>query len=156
QDRWEAAGSPPPFAYDPGEHAVGRDSSGRPVKDFDSRNWRGRHAFANVPKLAVLPTEPEALRLAIERGPRGATPSPASSQRGSATADTLLEILREPISGPALRAAAFGALAEIPGIEIEHGVTDAAGRRGDALTWNRDRGFGQKLIFDPRTSKVLA
>jgi|GEM_PF-3801398 len=56
----------------------------------------------------------------------------------------------------ALRAAAFNALAELPGIGLRHGVTDVAGRRGDALTWVRDRGFGDELIFDPRTSQVLA
>ena len=34
QRRWEEAGSPPPFAYDPSEHDVGRDGSGRPLKDL--------------------------------------------------------------------------------------------------------------------------
>lgn len=156
QRRWEDAGSPPPFAYDPREHAVQRDDSGHLVKDFASRSWRGRHAFSNVPKLAKLPTEPEALRLAIERLPPGSSPSPAGSRRGGATGERLLEILAEPITSPALRAAAFDAMAEIPGIGLERGVADAAGRRGDALAWVRDRGFGRELIFDPRTSKVLA
>ena len=156
QQRWEAAGSPPPFAYDPSEHNVQRDSSGHPVKEFESRSWRGHHVFSNLPKLAKLPTEPEALRLAIERGQPTSPPSPASSRSGSATAERLIEILGEPISSPALRAAAFDALAEIPGIAVESGVADTAGRRGTALTWVRDRGFGQRLIFDPRTSKLLA
>jgi hypothetical protein len=156
QERWEAAGSPPPFAYDPGEHEVDRDSSGGLVKEYASRSWRGRHVFANVPKLSKLQTEPEALRLAIERTPDGRPPSPASSQRGDVTAETLMEILGEPISSPALRAAAFEALAEIPGLRLEHGVADVAGRRGDAITWDRERGFGRELIFDPRTSTVLA
>jgi hypothetical protein len=159
QRRWEDAGSPPPFEYDPGEHHVGRDSSGRPVKEFPSHDWRGRHAFANVTKLSRLPTEPEALRLAIENRPSGSSPvdpSPASSHRGGVTAERLMEILTEPITTRALRAAALGALAEIPGIKTEHGVTDVAGRRGDALTWVRERGFGRELIFDPATSEVLA
>jgi hypothetical protein len=142
QSRWEEAGSPPPFEYDPGEHHVGRDGSGRPVKEFPSHDWRGRHAFANVTKLSRLPTEPEALRLAIENRPSGSSPvapSPASSHRGGVTAERLMEILSEPITSRALRAAALGALAEMPGISIEHGVTDVAGRRGDALVWARER-----------------
>jgi hypothetical protein len=155
QQRWEEAGSPPPFAYDPSEHDVGRDGSGRPVKEFASRSWR-RHPFANVGKLSRLPTEPEVLRLAVEGHPPEHSPAPASSDRGSATAERLLEILNEPITSPALRAAALDALAEIPGIGLEHGVADLAGRRDDALTWVRERGFGRELIFDPRTSKVLA
>lgn len=156
QRRWEAAGSPPPFAYDPSEHDVQRDSSGQLVKEFASRSWRGRHVFSNVPELSRLPTDPEALRLAIEGRSGGSAPSPARSRRGGVTAERLIEILTEPITSPALRAAAFNALAEIPGIRLEHGVADVAGRRGDALTWVRDRGFGQEIIFDPHMSKVLA
>lgn len=159
QSRWEAAGSPPPFEYDPREHHVGHDGSERPVKEFPSHDWRGRHAFANVTKLSRLPTEPEALRLAIENRRPGSSPvdpSPASSHRGGVTAERLLEILTEPITSRALRAAALAALAEIPGIRTEHGVLDVAGRRGDALAWNRERGFGRELIFDPDTSAVLA
>jgi hypothetical protein len=158
QERWEEAGSPPPFSYDPAEHAVKRDSSGRPLKEYASRSWRGSHEFDSVAKLSRLPTEPEALRLAIENvgGASASTPSPADTERGAATAERLLEILREPITSPALRAAAINALAEIPGIGVERVVTDATGRRGDAITWVRDRGFGQRLIFDPRTFEVLA
>jgi hypothetical protein len=159
QSRWEEAGSPLPFEYDPAEHHVTRDSSGRLVKEFPSHDFRGRHAFANFTKLSRLPTEPEALRLAIENRPAGSAPvdpSPASSHRGGVTAERLMEILTEPTTSQALRAAALEALAEIPGIGTEHGVTDVAGRRGDALTWVRERGFGRELIFDPATSEVLA
>jgi hypothetical protein len=35
-------------------------------------------------------------------------------------------------------------------------VVDAAGRKGDAISWARDRGFGRRFIFDPRTSEILA
>jgi hypothetical protein len=37
-----------------------------------------------------------------------------------------------------------------------HGVADVTGRRGDAIAWVRERGFGQELIFDPHTAAVLA
>jgi hypothetical protein len=156
QALWEEAGSPPPFAYDPAEHDVGRDSAGRPLKAFSSKAFRGRHEFSH---LSRLPTEPEALRLAIENRHGGGTPvdpSPADSPRGGATVERLLEILSEPITSPALRAAAFDALAEIPGIGFERDVVDAAGRKGDAISWVVDRGFGRRFIFDPRTSEILA
>ena len=159
QRRWEAAGSPPPFAFDPSEHDVAHDSSGRLLKDYASRSFRGRHEFSYMSRLSQLPTEPEALRLAVENRRGGGTPldpSPADSLRGGATVERLLEILSEPTASPALRAAAFGALAEIPGIGFERGVADAAGRRGDAIAWVRDRGFGRRFIFDPHTSKLLA
>jgi len=159
QRRWEGAGSPPPFSYDPAKHEVKRDSSGRPVKEFASRSWRGRNAFAYVGKLSRLPTEPATLREAIENrrsGGSAAEAAPADTQVGAATAERLIEILGEPVASAALQAAAFAALAEIPGIELERGVTDAAGRRGEAVAWDRERGFGRRLIFDPRTSRLLA
>jgi hypothetical protein len=110
-------------------------------------------------RLSLLPTEPEALRLAVENRRSGSSPlapSPASSARGGATVERLLEILIEPIASPALRAAAFNALAEIPGIGLERGVADAAGRHGDAISWIRESGFGRRFIFDPDTGDVLA
>ncbi|HYJ21643.1 MAG TPA: hypothetical protein VEW07_06445 [Solirubrobacterales bacterium] len=159
QRRWEEAGSPPPFAYNPTEHDVGRDGSGRPLKAYSSKAFRGRREFAYLSRLSRLPTESEALRLDIENRRGGAAPvnpSPADSPRGGATVERLLEILSEPIASPALRAAAFKALAEIPGIGLERDVTDAAGREGDAISWVRDRGFGSRFIFDPRTSQILS
>jgi hypothetical protein len=158
QRRWEEAGSPPPFAYDPDEHHVGRDGSGRPVKDFASKAFRGRHEFSYMSRLSRLPTEPEALRLAVEnrRGSSPVDPSPADSLRGGATVERLLNILSEPMASPALRAAAFNALAEIPAIGFEPDVADVAGRQGDAIGWVRERGFGRRFIFDPHTGKILA
>jgi hypothetical protein len=149
QRRWEEAGSPPPFAYDPTEHEVGRDKSGRPLKEFASRSWRGAHVFSNVTELSEAPTEPEALRLGIERRRGG----------GEVTIERLMEILSEPITSPALRAAAINALAEIPGVERERHVVDVAGRRGEAISWGPEgegSGFRREFIFDPRTSKILA
>lgn len=159
QRLWEEAGSPPPFAYDSDEHDVSRDSSGRLVKDFAAKSFRGRHEFAYLSRVSRLPTEPEPLRLAIENRRGGSSPvdpSPADSLRGGATVERILEILSEPITSPALRAAAFNALAEIPGIGFERDVADVAGRRGDAISWVRERGFGRRFIFDPHTSKILA
>jgi hypothetical protein len=159
QRRWEEAGSPPPFAYDPDEHDVGRDGSGRPVKEYASRAFRGRHEFTYMSRLSSLPTEPEALRLAVENRRDGSAPvdpSPADSPRGGGTVERLLNILGEPIASPALRAAAFDALAEIPGIGFERDVTDVAGRRGDAISWVRSNGFGRRYIFDPHTARILA
>lgn len=158
QRRWGQAGSPPPWAFDPDEHDMGRDGSGRLIKTYASKAFRGRRELTYMSRLSELPTEPEALRLAVENRSAGSPgdPSPADSQRGGGTVERLLEILSEPTASPALRAAAFNALAEIPGIGFERDVTDVAGRRGDAIAWVRERGFGRRWIFDPRSAKVLA
>lgn len=160
QGRWEEAGSPPPSAYDPEAHDVRRDGAGRLVKDFESRSWRGSREFSYARRLAGLPTESEALRLALEHRSAPALsqmpdPPSADSSRGRSTIESLMNILSEPITSAALRAAAFNALAEIPGIELERDVSDLAGRRGDAI-WIAERGFGRRFIFDPRTSRILA
>jgi hypothetical protein len=159
QRRWEAAGSPPPWEFDPTYHHVSRDGSGRLQKEFPGRTFRGRHEFTYMERVSQLPTEPEALRLKVEnRASAGApvAPSPATSVRGGGTVEKLLEILAEPLAGPALRAAAFDALAEIPDIGFERGVADGAGRKGDAIGWTRGEGFGRRFIFDPRSSKILS
>jgi hypothetical protein len=129
------------------------------LKAYSSKAFRGRREFAYLARLSQLPTEPEALRLEVENRHGGSTPvapSPADSPRGGGTVERLLEILSEPITSPALRAAAFDALAEIPGIGLERGVVDGAGRRGDAIGWVRDRGFGRRYVFDPGTAAILA
>jgi hypothetical protein len=156
QKLWEEAGSPPPYEYDPAEHHITEDAAGNPMKEFASLDWRGKHAFAVVPKLFQLPTEPAALRNAIEGQPEGSAPQAASSQNGNTTVQRLLEILEEPEASPELAAAAFAALGEIPGIKHEGEKTDAAGRTGEALSSEDDTGFGRRIIFDPATSKVLA
>jgi hypothetical protein len=159
QRTWEGAGSPPPWAFDPTEHPIARDASGRLEKAYSRVSFRGRHEFTYLERLAQLPTEPEALRLKIEhRTSTGApvAPSPATSARGGGTIERLLEIIGEPLTPPAVRAAAFGALAEIPGLGFEREATDGAGRPGDAIGWTRERGFGNRYIFDPRTGALLA
>jgi hypothetical protein len=159
QRHWEEAGSPPPWAFDPGEHEVSRDSSGHLFKEYAAKAFRGRHEFTYLSRLSKLPTEPEALRLTVENRHGGSAPlapSPAGSARGGATVERLLEILSEPITSPALRAAAFNALAEIPGIGFERDVADAADRKGDAIGWVRGNGFGRRFIFDPDTGQILA
>jgi hypothetical protein len=159
QRRWEAAGSPPPWEFDPAYHHVSRDGSGRLRKEFPGWTFRGRHEFTYMERVSQLPTEPEALRLRVENRSSAGAPvaaSPATSVRGGGTVEKLLEILAEPLAGPALRAAAFDALAEIPDIWFERGVADGAGRKGDAIGWTRGEGFGRRFIFDPRSSKILS
>jgi hypothetical protein len=159
RQHWEGAGSPPPWEFDSADHHVTRDGSGNLRKEFASQSFRGRHEFTYMRRLSQLPTEPEALRLSVEHRPTAGSPlaaSPATSVRGGGTVEKLLEILAEPLAPPAVRAAAFNALAEIPDIGLERGVADGAGRKGDAIGWTREGGFGRRFIFDPLTSKVLS
>jgi hypothetical protein len=159
QRRWEAAGSPPPWEFDPAYHRVSANGSGHLQKEFPGRTFRGRNEIPYMERVSQLPTEPEALRLKVENRPAGDSPvaaSPATSVRGGGTVEKLLEILAEPLAGPALRAASFDALAEIPDLGFERKVIDGAGRQGDAIGWSRGEGFGRRFTFDPRTGKILS
>ena len=113
------------------------------MKDYASKSFRGRHEFSYVDKLARLPTS----RSPAPRGRKQPRRPPArrslagDSSRGGATVETLLEILSEPIASPALRAAAFNALAEIPRIG-----SPARCRRCRRAQGRRDRlGHGTRI-----------
>jgi hypothetical protein len=141
--RWEAAGSilPAPFG------------SGSGVVDTEHPRMKGFH----LPDTTSLPTDPETLRQAVEsHGIRGGEFDPDGP--AGRTIAGLFDILAEGISTtPQLRAAAFNALAELPGIKVDTGASDFLGREGDAIRLVDDRtGSGTEFIFDPGTSELLA
>jgi hypothetical protein len=156
QKLWEEAGSPPPFEFDPAEHHVTEDGEGNPVKEYSGRTFKGKHTFSDVPKLFALPTEAEALRLAIEGQEAGSPPASVKTDNGRSTAERLFEILAEPAATAALRAAAFEALGELPGIKREANATDPTGRQGEGLRLEDETGFGREVIFDRHTSQTLS
>jgi hypothetical protein len=165
QRRWEAAGSPPPWSFDPRWQEATRNRSGQLVKDFQTRKWAPDVSF---PDPSELPTDPKALRLAVERGRvrppwvREVNMVPVGGEeaidRGDEeTIEQLFQILEKPTTTPALRAAIFNALAEVPGIGLDRDVTDVAGRRGEAIVWHhRGSGLRSDYTFDPDTAELLA
>lgn len=166
---WLAAGSPPPdlfagkaggyFDY-PGPTVLEQRLGLTDVELDESPSY---------PRFSTLPTEPRALRLTIERDP---VYGPTVEESGSAKMPTaqviseLWDILNKPTTTPALRAAIFGALAELPGIELNRDARDAAGRPGYGLGYETSSlsesygastmpGIRVEYIFDPETSDVL-
>jgi hypothetical protein len=168
QHRWEAAGSPPPWSFDPRFHQAVRDHAGTLEKSFVTRKWAPDISF---PDPSLIPTDPQALRLAVEGGKVGPPwtlalgtmqfgPETTAAERTEfatfETTEKLFEILEKPTATGAIRAAAFNALAELPGIELESGVTDVAGRRGDAIVRDNGEGIRTDYTFDPATARLLA
>lgn len=106
-----------------------------------------------VEELPIGPA-PLAARLREEaRGERGGIPLPA------AILDLIATDLRSPVASPALRQALYRAAALTPGIEYLGPTVDPEGRRGVAVgVTGPYRGVPARysLIFDPRTSRVLA
>jgi hypothetical protein len=69
-----------------------------------------------------------------------------------------LYLKQQAVMPPKLEAAIFRALAKVPGVRIEQGVTDATGRTGLGLfrSYPGEERQRRYLILDPRTYRVLA
>lgn len=169
--RWQRAGSPLPGMFNPEnqqpliEAAARRGDqtliARRGLFDLESRMPKGRGPGPNFgfPDLSGLPTRPEALRHAIanNQNPRLGATAPKGEPLGEEeTILALWGLVSNPSATPALRAATFNALAELPGIELRTDVKDLAGREGDAIRYF-EKGSGEAIedIFDPATSEVL-
>ncbi len=163
KSRWEEAGSPNPHEASPNGFPGFHINELRPgVSDVEGKSNVGFRDFS------AFPTEAKALRLAIEeeRFP-GLSGGPETVGGSSTTGQVIAElwfILDQPDVTPELRAAVFGALAELPGIELNPSATDMIGRSGSALSYEStdataygEAGPGRRTeyIFDPATSAVL-
>jgi hypothetical protein len=110
---------------------------------------------ACTPKPSVradLPTDAEAmLRYLYRPGDDGAGPGYSPDQKAFDRANNIIE---QTLSAPAVQAAVFRAVAQVPGVTVSPGTVDAAGRRGIAV--GRTGGsFRFELIFDATTHKYL-
>jgi hypothetical protein len=112
-------------------------------------------------ELAEIPTDPEELATWLDdrvTGPHGA----GAGNGFSIAVRTLAlssELLTNPLASPELRAALYEAEGLIPGIEYQGETRDAIGRGGVAVgaeSANSGAPSRYSLIFDPKTSKVLA
>jgi hypothetical protein len=168
--RWKAAGSPLPAPFDPEyqqryrktqfENALEVNSK---VVDTESKGW-GDFRF---PDTSKLPTEPKALRQAAEANRLEYTGFNHAGGKqlhldAEETKEELLNVLQEGFPTPQLQAAIFDALAELPGITVETGVTDGLGRKGDAIRATVGRGMPaghgllSQYVFSPETGELLA
>jgi hypothetical protein len=163
--RWEAAGAPLPAPFDPEYQRRFPLAFSDPLElrrgvvDRKALAMKGFH----FPDTSSLPTEPGALRLAVESNQISVSgfnlmyPSAERLDADQTTAE-LFNILQEgnPMR-PQLRAAIFNALAELPGIVVDTEASDLLGRQGYAISSvEPETGVGSEYIFDPDTSEILA
>ncbi len=169
RDRWEQAGAPLPAPFDPSSQDAPPSSevqvlgARRGVIDVKLPTPKGLGPGLGYPDLSAVPTDPATLRRAI-RGREIAGISYSSSGKRTGpqppldveeTIGGLWELLGRPNATPALRAAAFGAMAELPGIGLDRGATDLVGRSGYAVTYADGHGLRDEYIFDPGTAAIL-
>ncbi|MFN8164127.1 MAG: hypothetical protein U0R26_09950 [Solirubrobacterales bacterium] len=169
KSRWEAAGSPLPSPFDPeyqrkySQAFKDAIELRRGVVDREVPAITGvpENRQFHFPDTSRLPTEPKALRRAVESNQISVSgfnlmyPG-AKYLNAVQTSEELLNILIEgTLNSPQLRAAIFNALAELPGIHIDTDATDMLGRHGYGIRSINKYG-GLEFIFDPETSEVLA
>jgi hypothetical protein len=166
RSRWEQAGSPLPLGFDPrydqplleearAEGARKYLETSRGVLDFeDPKSGAG----IIHPDLSNVPTDPKELRIAIQSGRAPGISESGETPLGPDVTAQVLEGLLTPTypnASPALRAAAFNALAEMPGFTLDRDATDLLGRTGYAISRDMGHGKREEFIFDPTTSKPL-
>ncbi|MCP2338696.1 CU044_5270 family protein [Actinomadura rupiterrae] len=103
-------------------------------------------------RLLALPTQPKALRALAERN--AGRPGDIES-----VTEALVGLLTDQPTTPGTRAAAFRALADVPGVRSLGPQTDSRGRKGTGLAFDFTTPAGRfhnRLVIDPRTSQVLS
>lgn len=107
--------------------------------------------------LTSLPTDPSAL-LAIIYNKADAQPRDqwVSKNRDARAFSFLITVMWNAPVGvpPEHQAAAFRALAKIPGVTVQTGLTDAAGRPATGLTFKTGNGLNGTFFLDPHTYTI--
>jgi hypothetical protein len=122
---------------------LGDTTSGKPSLDSPTPAY-----------LDSLPTEPTQLLNALN----AATPYGKADPAGESAHmfETVSELVTkaDALLSPKLRAALYGVLATLPGVERIPGEVDLAGRSGIAVS-HTDDGVRTDLILDPTTARVI-
>jgi hypothetical protein len=114
------------------------------VKDRSPFSMAGRDL--TYAQIRDLPADPAALRERVA----------AMLPDAGLLADALGGLLWTKPSPPAVRAAAYRALADLPGVHYLGDRTDTRGRSGEAFSFGLPSGARRTLIIDPLTSQVLS
>lgn len=156
-DHWRVPGERDTHS---GERWMGRDGSGRSVEEgkpdvlfpptrsgslSPHQEWAGFTAA----QLQTMPTDADGMRRVLEDEATGEDMEPGGANPlGAAVA-----IINSP-APPAVRAAAYRALAALPGIRVRGKVT-ISGVRGVELE-SRGKGVAETLVIAPRRGILLA
>jgi hypothetical protein len=163
--RWKRAGSPLPPPFNTEYQQRYKDTAYPEAIQLETGVLDVKHeGYGNFafPDTSKLPTEAIALRRQAEGNEleytgfnhtAGTEPKQLDTEE---TKEELLNVLQEGFASPALQAAIFGALAELPGISVLTDVTDGAGRQGDAIVARVEDGVQWQTVFDPETGQFLS
>ncbi|MBY8871570.1 CU044_5270 family protein [Micromonospora sp. PLK6-60] len=163
--KWKAAGSPTEWNLGPGDTVTGRDQilSTKPAAGELSRNTEPVSYLLDLGGLRLaqvreLPDDPARLRAWVDQQVRKARLASAGPDAERAAFGVLSQLLLEVPAPPKVRAAAFRALADIPGLRAVGTVRDQAGRTGIGLEYTETSPayYRSRMIIDPDTHLVRA
>jgi hypothetical protein len=153
-----------------GEPSIAPETN-TPSGQYDDQSGPG--SFPAPDDLSQLPTDPTELTQLIDSGKTGLLQADFDPHVPSTPASTFIsaaEILATPALGsdPALRAALYQVMADVPGIELLGSATDQSGRTGteiagplgdplgDPAGWSRGGdAVRNEVIIDPSDGDVL-
>jgi hypothetical protein len=146
---------------------------------------------APLPDPSKVPSDPTALRKQLERqwqqwvdGDPSQRGAPDGTPEGDYLLPTVSQLLQDPQLSPQVRSAVFTVAGELPGITVQHNVTDTVGQTGEAISApvvstvkvdaaeraaakragqplnesvpRSDNPFRFRVLFDPATTQILA
>ncbi|MEV4276132.1 CU044_5270 family protein [Actinoplanes xinjiangensis] len=170
---WQRAGSPSSWPKDEACPAAGVWTAGPGT----IRTVVGEPAVATYPigggyltaaQIRELPTDPGRLQVWMIDSLLRGSPEMTASELSEGIFNAMINLLYQAPNTPALRAAAYRLLADLPGLRDLGPVTDPKGRAGNAVTMltneetagvrQADTGGARevRLIFDPRSGQPLA
>jgi hypothetical protein len=159
-DLWELYAKPPPLPRG------GAELNSPQERAFERMIWD-----RVVQGIRTLPADPAALEKLLReriasarkrgfpvRTGLGTTVSSMGFDCGCSTDEQLFqmasELLQEPMTTPAVRAALYRMVAGLKGIDLFGSAADELGRYGTAVGMTF-RGMRHELLFDPRSSRLL-
>ncbi|WP_433790050.1 CU044_5270 family protein [Actinoplanes sp. CA-252034] len=170
---WERAGSPSSWLKDESCPASGTVTAGPgATRTVVSEPGASTFAIGGVDLTAAqvreLPTEAGRLQVHLIGSLLRTSPELTAAELSEALFHSMTNLLFQAPSTPAVRAAAYRLLADLPGLRDLGPVTDPKGRAGNAVTLvtneetpgvrQADTGGAreERLIFDPRSGRPLA
>ncbi|MFC6884512.1 CU044_5270 family protein [Actinomadura yumaensis] len=111
-----------------------------------------KSAEGRYERLASLPADPVKLRSIVYAEAEVEAPGDQGRDGGAFRAAAQMLWDAPPTMPPATQAALYRVLAAIPGVQVERGVKDGAGRPAMAVS----RKFGDQYLLDPRTYEMVA
>ncbi|GID91341.1 CU044_5270 family protein [Amorphoplanes digitatis] len=171
---WRRAGSPSSWPIDEscpttsGRYTAGAGATRTVVGKPGASTFLIGGGYLTAAQARDLPADPVRLQAWLVGSLRRGSPNLTAAELSKGVFDSMINLLYQAPGTPAVRAAAYRLLADLPGLRDLGTVTDPKGRPGTAVTLvtneetpgvrQADTGGARevRLIFDPESGRPLA